>query len=116
MKKSMLAILIISLFPAANAFANMTDKLVTISNDRTDVTNDLNLSIDSKGAVSNINYVTTDNGKTAEKDFSLKEIGTGDGAVLKNSKASRRLSSAARSTRQKVPDKWCSTILQTVSP
>jgi hypothetical protein len=80
MKKSLIGALLISYLPFAKAATLNT--LVTISNDRSAVTNDLDLVLDASATVHGIAYLTNDAGKIAEQDFPLSDLGTPDGAVL----------------------------------
>ena len=82
MKLIILSLAVTAYLPFAHAFDASAQKLFTLSNDRDAVTSDLDFTLDSSNMVQGIAYVTDSSGKTSEKDFTLNDLGTSDGAVL----------------------------------
>jgi len=81
MKHFLLGLLLFSYLPLSHALDSSEVKLLTFSNDRTAITDELSLTLDAQGSVQGVAYLVND-GKTAEKDFSLATLAGGDGAVL----------------------------------
>jgi len=82
MRLSILCALMLSYMPLTHALDTAANKLVTISNDRDSSTSDLDLTLDGQNNVVGLAYVTTDSGKTSEKDFQVSDLSAPDGAVL----------------------------------
>jgi len=81
MKHFLLGLALFSYFPLSHALDNSEVKLLTFSNDRTAITDDLSLMLDAQGGVQGVAYLVND-GSTGEKDFTLATLAGGDGAVL----------------------------------
>jgi len=80
MKFSLVAALISVYVPFAGA--TVMDKLLTFSNDRTSITSDLDVTLDVKGVVQGMSYISNDGGVKTEKDFSLADLSSKNGAIL----------------------------------
>lgn len=91
MKLMIVTLVLATSQPVAHAFEASAQKLLTLSNDRNAATNDVDFTLDSSNMVQGVAYITNDAGKTIEKDFTLKDMATGDGAVLEEQQGVKAL-------------------------